>query len=374
MRLARVLVGIAVASSFLLGWDYSPPEAEGAVWMSRQEIQALPMSGAAWNALKSTADSPAGTPDVGDQNDNCDVIVLAKALVYARTGIESYRTQVRQSCLAAIDTEVGGLALACARNLCSFVIAADLVGLTPEEDLVFRAWLRRALTLQFSDGRTLQSTHEDRPNNYGTHAGATRAAIAVYLGDATELARTALVFRGWLGDRSAYAGFNYGDLSWQCDRSKPVGINQAGCTVSGVPVGGALPEEMRRGGALQWPPAKGDAVNYTWEAVQGALVQAEILHRQGYDAWNWSNQALRRAAAYLYDLDLRFGGWWASGDDSWAPWLVNKAYGVKFPTVTPTRPGKNMGFTDWTHFASGGMPPSDNDPPNPVRDMTQSPR
>ena len=374
MRLVSTVVCRTASASFLRGLSSPPTEAWAAVWMTRDEILALPMTGSAWNALKAKADSPAGTPDVSNQNDNCDVIVLAKALVYVRTGVETYRTQVRQSCVAAIDTEVGGEVLACARNLCSYVIAADLVGLTPEEDTVFRAWLRRALTEVHIDGRSLRSTHEDRPNNYGTHAGATRAAIAAYLGDATELARTATVFLGWLGDRSAYAGFNYGDLSWQCDRARPVGINPAGCVLNGVPVAGALPEEMRRGGALRWPPEKGEAVNYTWEAIQGALVQAEILRRQGYDAWNWQNQALLRAVAFLYDLDLRFGGWWAEGDDSWAPWLVNKAYGVKFPTEYPTRPGKNMGYTDWTHFTTGGVPPSDSAPPKAVRDMSHVPR
>ncbi|HET9251874.1 MAG TPA: alginate lyase family protein [Candidatus Eisenbacteria bacterium] len=369
MRLVRLLVCTA-AFPLVLGVGVPPPEAFGAVWMTRNEIHALPMSGVAWNALKTKADSPASTPDLGNQLDDCDVIVLAKALVHVRTGVETYRTQVRQSCMAAIDTELGGESLALARNLTGYVIAAELVGLEPAEDQAFRAWLRRALGEVLVDGRSLRSTHEDRPNNYGTHAGASRAAVAVYLGDITELARTATVFRGWLGDRSAYSGFNYGDLSWQCHPSQPIGINSPGCVVSGVPLDGALPEEMRRGGSLQWPPAKGDAVNYTWEAIQGAVVQAEILSRQGYDVWNWQSQALRRMAYFLYDLDLRFGGWWASGDDAWSPWIINKAYGLKFPTETPTRPGKNMGFTDWTHYSSAGVTPSDVSPPTAVRDMS----
>ena len=371
MPLVRVLVGFAAAVPFLLGVGYSPPQARAAIWMTTDEILALPTSGPAWQALKSKADSNAGTPNLSNQDDDCDVIVLAKALVYARTGFETYRTQVRQICMSAIDTEVGGDALALARNLCPYVIAAELVRLEPTEDEAFRAWLRRALSEVLSDGRSLRSTHEDRPNNYGTHAGASRAAVAVYLGDATELARTATVFRGWLGERTAYTGFNYGDLWWQCNPSQPVGINPAGCVVNGVPLDGALPEEMRRGGPLQWPPEKGDAVNYTWEAVQGAVVEAEILRRQGYDAWNWGNKALRRMTLYLYDLDLRFDGWWASGDDTWAPWLVNKAYGLKLPTVTPTRPGKGMGYTDWTHVATGGMTPVDVAPPNAIRDMSE---
>jgi hypothetical protein len=368
MFLVRSLLGLTLATPLLLGWGSGPPQAAAAIWMTREEVRGLPMSGSAWNAVKEQADSPAGTPDVSNQDDMCDAAILAKALVYARTGTERYRAEVRQGCMAAIDTEVGGEALALARNLAAYVIAADLVGLEPSEDLAFRAWLRRTLSEVCADGRTLRSTHEGRPNNYGTHAGASRAAVAIYLGDTAELARVATVFRGWLGDRSAYAGFKYGDLSWQCDRTNPVGVNPAGCSVNGIAVGGALPEEMRRGGILQWPPVKGDAANYTWEAIQGALVQAEILRRQGYDAWNWQDQALRRMVQYLYELDRQFGGWWATGDDTWSPWLVNRAYGTTFPAATPTRPGKSMGYTDWTHVSTGN--PSDSSPPATVRDMS----
>ena len=37
------------------------------------------------------------------------------------------------------------------------------------------------------------------------------------------------------------------------------------------------------------------------------------------------------------------------GDDIWQPWLVNAVYGTDFPVESPTDPGKNMGWTDWTH-------------------------
>ena len=345
----HTLAGIAAAVPALLAWGWKPPPVHAAIWITRAEIQALPMSGPAWNAVKKAADKKVEHPKLRNKNDDADVITLAKALVYVRTGAQQYRTDVRRSCIEAIDTEVGGTSLALARNLSGYVIAAELVGLEPSEDERFRGWLRRALTRACSDGRTLRSTHEKRPNNYGTHAGASRAAVAVYLGDRTELARTATVFRGWLGDRAAYAGFKYGDLSWQCDPTRPVGVNRRGCVKSGVSLDGALPEEMRRGDSFEWPPDKGDAVNYTWEAIQGALVQAEILHRQGYDTWNWQNQALRRVIQFQYNLDRQFGGWWATGDDTWTPWLVNRVYGTRFPTTSPTRPGKNMGWTDWTH-------------------------
>lgn len=58
-------------------------------------------------------------------------------------------------------------------------------------------------------GRTVVSTHEDRPNHWGTHAGGARIAVALYLHDAEDLERAGTVFRGWLGDRDAYAGFKY---------------------------------------------------------------------------------------------------------------------------------------------------------------------
>jgi len=79
-------------------------------------------------------------------------------------------------------------------------------------------------------------------------------------------------------------------------------------------------------------------------------VQAELLSRQGYDAWNWGDQALRRAATYLFDLHDRYGDedWGAPGGDEWIPWLLNARYGTDFPTVDPAQPGKGMGFTDWT--------------------------
>lgn len=326
---------------------YTPPPPLGnGIWISKEEIALLPMQGKAWQRLKSQADQPAGTPQVSNQDQDNNVLVLAKALVYARTQEEKYRTEVRAQCMAAIDTEIGGRTLALGRELLAYVIAADLVGLEPAEDYAFRLWLRRCLTESLVEGGSLVSTHENRPNNWGTHAGASRAAVAVFLADKDELDRCARVFQGWLGDRSTYAGFNYGDLSWQADAAHPVGINPAGATKAGESIGGVLPDDMRRGCAFQFPPCPTD---YCWEALQGATVMAEILHRAGYDAWNWQDKALFRAVHFLYDLNARYGGWWASGDDEWNVWLVNHAYGTDFPTVTPARYGKNIGWTDWTH-------------------------
>jgi hypothetical protein len=249
--------------------------------------------------------------------------------------------------MKAIDSEKGGTTLALGRELAAYVIAAELAGLDKEDDQVFRAWLGRVLSEKL-DGRSLRSTHEDRPNNWGTHAGASRAAVAAYLGDKEELERTAAVFRGWLGDRSSYAGFSYKDLSWQADPAKPVGINPKGAVREGHLLDGALPDDMRRGGRLKFPPG---GTGYPWEALQGALVEAEILKRAGYDAWEWEDRALLRAVEFLNRV-----GWQATKDDEWQVWLINYRYGTSFATAVKVRPGKNMGWTDWTHGGRASPP------------------
>ena len=325
----------------------TPPTAPAApgsgILLSASDVSRLPTSGAAWTALKARADGALGSPLISNQDDNTDQVVLAKAIVYARTGGASYRASVLTALKSALGTESGGRTLALGRNLPAYVISADLISLEtydPSFDAgSFRPWLRALLSKPL-DGRTLVSTHEDRPNNWGTHAGAARAAIAAYLGDGAEMARTAQVFRGYLGDRAAYAGFTYGDLAWQCDAAKPVGINPAGCTKDGINIDGALPEEMRRGGAFVWPPV---FTGYAWEGLQGAVLQAELLRVAGYDAWDWSDRALLRATRFLYGRL----GWVAEGDDEWQPWLIDRRYGTAYRGPAPARTGKNFGYTDW---------------------------
>lgn len=339
----RAIMLFSIIASFLLIFPISSPafaQTTG-IWTSAPELSQLPVSGPAWESLKSEADKPTGTPDLSDQNDDTNVRVLAKALVYARTGIESYRTDVIEACMAAIGTETGGRTLALGRELMAYVIAADLVGLSPSEDAVFRDWLDvvRNKNLQ---GNTLISSNEERPNNWGTHCGASRVAVAVYLNDQADLAQCAQVFKGWLGDRSSYAGFQYGSPEWQADPNNPVGINPVGSTKQGHSIDGVLPDDQRRAGGFRWPPSK---ANYVYEALQGALSQAVILFRAGYDVWNWEDQALLRAFKWLHDQ----ADYPAQGDDTWQPYLVNYFYNTNFPAPVPSSPGKNMGWTDWSH-------------------------
>mgnify|MGYP001598649865 CR=1 FL=1 len=314
------------------------PKPTAGIWISRAEVMALPMSGKAWEALKRDALSSWGTPDIQNQDSNQDVLTFAGAIYAVRTGDKVVEQRVVQSLEDAMGTESGGRTLALGRNLLSYVLAADIIGY---RDAAFVNWVSKVRSTTL-DGRTLVSTHNDRPNNWGTHAGASRMAADLYVGDMSDFAKAATVFRGYLGDRNAYAGFKYGELWWQADPSKPVGINPQGAMKDGHPIDGVLPDDQRRAGDFTWPPPK---ENYVWEALQGATVQAEILTRAGYPAWSWSDEALRRAIIWLHDVDAFPAG----NDDTWIPWLVNSAYGTRFPAPSPARHGKNIGYADWTH-------------------------
>jgi hypothetical protein len=308
---------------------------EGEILIGRERLMSLPTAGAAWQAMVAEADAFSGV-SLADQEDPNDIRLLAWALVTVRT--DGDQAPIHEALAAVPGTEDGGDTLALGRNLVSVVLAADLVGYRDE---AFVSWLRE-LRGEDLDGRTLIDAHEDRPNNWGTHAGASRIAADLYLGDAADLARAAAVFRGWLGDRGSYSDFTYGDLDWQADPNAPIGINPVGASIDGRNVDGVLPDDQRRAGGFTWPPQQ---ENYVYEALQGALLQAELLSRVGYPAFDWSDQALLRAYTWLHtEADFP-----AEADDTWQIPLVNVRYGTDFPVSSPTRPGKNFGFTDWLY-------------------------
>jgi len=326
------------------------------LWVDREMVATLSVHGRAWENLEAAAEGPCPDVDLSDQNNSANVCVMAKALVYVRTG----DTRLLEQVLTALHDvatmgRYEGRALALGRNLAAYVIAADLVdlpGRLPVLDDRFREKLRELLTTPtWGAASNLIDCHERRPNNWGTHCGASRAAVAVYLGDAGELERTARVFRGWLGDRSSYAGFTFGgpygdrDHSWECDPDRPVGINPRGCTRGGFEIDGVLPDDQRRGGSFTWPPPR---ELYVWESLQGALAQAVILDRVGYRPFEWEDQALLRAVTWLHEV----ADFPADRGNTWQPHVVNHYYGTSFPAPVPSRPGKNVGWTDWTHGAT----------------------
>lgn len=358
-RLVKLLIAAGIISTFLVSsvqaQTWSPYRG---MWLTRAELDSLPMSGAAWDHVVSVANSSWGSPNISDQDSKHDTNVLGGALYAARTGNAAMRTKTANAIMSAINTEDGGRVLALARNLPGYVIAADLINLpayNASMGTTFATWLSAVRNEQMTECDTIIKCHNRRPNNWGTHAGSARISADVYLNDTAELALAAKTFKGWLGDRASYASFSYGDLSWQCTSSLPVGVNRADCGDKSS----MLPDDMRRGGSFKIPPA---TTNYPWGALEGASIQAELLSRNGYPAWQWgfntlNDQAMRRALVALDSFDRRFGGWWAEGDDVATVWIVEHAYNAGFRTA-PSRAGKTIDFTDWTHSRAGSIPPT----------------
>ncbi len=312
------------------------------IWITRSRIHDLPQSAPAWERVKKAAMAPVTTPDLSEQHSQANVKILAKALTFVKTGEKKYKEDVVSACMLIRGSQRGARALALGKQLLSYVVAADLVGLPEDKKTEFKRWLRDCLSYQFSSGKTLRSTHKSRPNNWGTLAGASRLAAAVYLEDLEEVKRCAEVFKGWLGDRELYAGFRYKDRAWQAQPRKPVGINPKGAEKQGHSIDGVLPDDQRRAGPFRWPPPK---ENYAYTALQGAVAQAVILNRCGYNVWEWEDKALLRAFQWLYNV----ADYPAEGNDMWMPFIINQAYNASFAVNTPEKPGKNVAWTDWTH-------------------------
>jgi chitodextrinase len=370
-RQRRGIVAACIACAIVLLLGAPPATAGDAVapqtgmWETQAEVTSLPTTGSAWNKVAADARATWPAANISDQDNQHGTYALAGALYYARTADAAMRTKVRNAIMAARETENGGRVLALARNLVPYVLAADLINLasySAADDAAFRTWLGGVRTEAMTECTNLKACHEKRPNNWGTHSGASRIAADIYLGDTADLAAAASVFHGWVGDRAAYAGFSYGDLSWQCDTAAPVGVNKPGCTKSGHDIDGVVADDQRRCGTFVWPPCK---TNYAWETLQGAVVQAYLLDREGYDSWNWGSQAILRAADWLYRTTFADGSPYPPvSDDTWIPWLVNAGYGTTFATVSPTSPGKNIGYTDWTSpLAPAPSPPPDTTAP-----------
>ena len=361
-----LLAGLMTTASAATGGLDASFGTSADLWIDRDVLRSLPTSGEAWENLAEDALGTWEQPDIADNDSDHDVETLAGALYAVRMNDTGMRRKVVDAIGAAMGTERGGRTLALGRNLTGYVLAADIVG---HRSGRFTDWVDDIRTTDL-DGRTLVSTHEDRPNTWGTHAGAARIAAGLYLGDTADVARAKQVFLGWLGDRSAYSDFDYGDLDWQADPDRPVGINPRGATRDGVNVGSILADDQRRCECGVRDPAPKE--NYVWEALQGVLAQATLLSNQGHrEVWTASDSAIRRAVAALYDRM----SYPAEGDDRFLPYLIDAGLGTSYSDGVEARSGKSLGYTDWTHATgAAARPPAKSPTPAPPATTKPAPQ
>lgn len=310
----------AVSSAVVAAVAASP------IWLSRAEIVNRPMTGAAWSQLVSYADQCGnGTPDASDRNNEERKRIVAAAIAYVRTGDESYRDAVVGNCQDVIGTE-GGDTLSLGRCLFAYAFAAQLVDY---HGPAFVDWIDDVRFTTIS-GRTLISTHEERPNNWGTWAGLSRLAVDVYIGDADDFAQAVTVWQGWF------------DGTWDHEYSSPFCWHDNDGLMTGINwENGVVPDDQRR---CECCPPTVSCENYVFEALQGVIGSVGVMEHLGYPALSWWNNGLHRAWMQLDDWSCE-----AEGNDRWEPWFVNWAYGTDYPAPLPAEPGRSIGFTDWTH-------------------------
>lgn len=323
-----------------------PPSEPGGLWIDRATVATLPTSGPAWEGVEEAARDEWGRPDLSDLTSLHDTSTLAGALVAVRTGDEALRDKTREAIMDVVRADRFDRVLELARNITSYVIAADLVGLDPEDDREFRDFIDGLRTKELkghSGAEDLVATAELSPTNWGTMARAAAVAIDLYLEDldaAREMAETHLA---WLG-AAVPNDLVYTDTGWHAS-GRPVGVNPPGSTIDGEDADGILPEDQRRTGEPDGAAPEG---SYPWEALQGAVVTSALLARAGLLDFDAGDGALVRAMRWLFETNANP----PTGDDTWLPWIVNAEAGTSFDVTTPTRPGKNMGWSDWTHGAA----------------------
>lgn len=317
----------------------------GALIASPAELSVLPTSGTAWTSLKAVADGSLGSADLTDQDNQHAIKTLGVALVANRLNSDAYRAKARAAVMSAIGTERVGAdnsILALGRQLGSYVLAADVIGLSGTDDATFRTWLSSIRTRDLGGhGRyyTLKGTCEDSPHNWGTFACASKVAADLYLRDTVAIERSWAVFRGLTGERSIYAGFQ--DMSsdiWACP-GKPFTPFNSGCP-GDLARYGAFVKDVTRGDDPPTPAGAG--LSYTNEIMQGVAFQAELLARAGHgDAWIRLRPAFdwaRRNGAL--DLSASVG--------KHVTWWANERLGWSHPTA-PAGIGRLFGYTDWLY-------------------------
>lgn len=322
------------------------------LWISPAELGGLPVEGSAWKAVLAVAEGDLGTANVADQDSTHDGNTLACALAAARTERADLRTKATNALSSAIGTEDGARWLAIGRNLGAYVIAADVLGIRSGP---IYEWLGGFLT------RTSRANNTDDQvlvgnwssgSNASAQTGFVTAALSVYTKDFARLATFWDGYRRYCGDRTSPVRETSNSDAWQFVPSDPVGIQDKGAVKQGCRLDGAIGNDMSRGGDDVCSPGW---TQYPWIGLEGVVPAALVFARAGYPAWEVAEEAVRRALDYLWFLRQTTGNsdWFDGRRSNECVYLVNRAYGTRFPCSLPVAGGRTFGFSDWTHAPRG---------------------
>jgi hypothetical protein len=302
------------------------------------DVTGLPTSGAAWDRLVAAADTDPGEPDITcDQNQREHPgATLASALIYARTGDESYRSRAIDLIEEAYPTarKCENAILSLGRQLGAYVMAADYVDYRAPE---FVDWLEDIRSRDLgghSRWFSLIETAGDTSNNWGIFALASLVAADAYLADTDALERDFLIFNAYGGGGWSFRKTNDYQRRWACPE-EGFAINPASCDDPRKE--GAAVEDASR---TRFPRLG----QYPAEAAQGYVVQAELLDRQGFAAWDVNDRQVCRNAQWRDRGDnTNF-----SDADYYVTWMTNARCGLS-QRARPAPMGRIFGFTDWLY-------------------------
>jgi hypothetical protein len=344
----------------------------------------LPTSGAAYGAMKRTADDAVASMDVSEPASSASpwlpnyqdastgvgkgAATLAAALVYARTGDVRYRDFVIKVNRFVIGSENSAStngtgdhdkSLAVMRQISAYVMAADLVGMDPNvtgsragwTGTVWKTWLGSLRAKQVGTTANKDTIIENNymATNHSTWGFAARIAIDIYLGDRVDLAAAAervKLFTGEITTGTPWTKSNAYDASWACLTGAPAGsftpINPASC---GAGKDGVIVEDASRS-VHAFPTWDKAGIDYSFHGYGAQLVAAILLDRQGYDVWNWGDRAFKRVMDRLDRQGVATGNGRVTATH--VSWIPRHFYGVNYPTV-PAKPSDTLGYTDWLY-------------------------
>ena len=343
-----------------------PQDITRAVWIDKVALMSYPTSGAAWDELARVANG--GTSrgvDVSNQDETQDNVVLAMALVGVRTNNQGLIDKAKAALTASINTEATGSDsrhrwLAVGRNLGTLVIAADVLDIRsgPVYD-----WLAAFKTRTLADDnsgvqKTLQQVALASGSNASMQEAFVLAAVASYTKDKPLLDNVWVRFRRYLGDTTSpwtLQSNQFGD-GWQVVNTDQMRVGIIGKDVvkNGLLIDGAVANDSGRSNSTPKVPLSYNSDSlYPWVGLNGAFSAATVFQRQGYPAYAFQDQALKRATIRLMEWKKAFGSdWWQDAKKEDAKWFAHTAYNLpldQYPIHLPVGPHDLVGFNDWTH-------------------------